>query len=115
MHRDMAHASDLIDHFKLDTEFFPDYVQHVSLKSDASRLQRKIRVVQRWRRQEVLGHGTFGIVWLEKENDGETRAVKEVSKITAERANIDYTRELAALAKLSKVCLVRPKVKAFNC
>jgi hypothetical protein len=115
MQREMAHASDLIDHFKLDTEFFPDYVQHVFLKSDASLLQRRVRVTQRWRRQDVLGHGALGIVWLEKENDGGTRAVKEVSKNIAERASIDYRRELATLAKLSKVCLARPKVKVFQC
>lgn len=61
-----------------------------------------------------MGHGSFGIVWLEKdekENDGDMRAVKEVSKRIAERAMIDYKRELAALAKLSKVCLLRPELE----
>src|SRR6266498_1973428 len=101
----MALATDLIDHFKLEADFLPDCVQHTILKSDTKLLKRRFRVVQRWKRRRVLGHGAFGIVWLESEQKGALRAVKEISKATAERLKLDYRRELCALVKLSKVCI----------
>ena len=57
---------------------------------------------KRWTKQEDLGCGAFGEVWLEKNQAGGTRAVKRVKK--SRHIGIDYRKELLALAKLSKVC-----------
>lgn len=60
-----------------------------------------MRTKKRWIKQNELGSGTFGEVWLEQNQEGETRAVKCVKKRTGYK--IDYYRELLAMAKLSKV------------
>jgi hypothetical protein len=90
-------SSDLIEHFKLETQFLPEYVEHHlsdPVHGNAS---------QRWSRERILGQGGFGTVWLEEEKSGKLRAVKEVSKYAMEKSSVDYQKELIALAKLSKV------------
>lgn len=101
-------SSDLIDLFKLDAIRTPEYTLHISTERDPSRGARKIKVEKRWYRGDCLGHGGFGIVWVERDNNvpdtaTAVRAVKEVSKKRMRRMCIDYRRELLALAKLSKV------------
>lgn len=99
--------SDLVDHFKLEAQHFPDYIQHTEYVSDSIRGIRKIRVEKKWYRQRMIGRGGFGAVWLEehRNDDGSTaqRAVKEIDKLYMEAVTLDYKRELLALAKLSKV------------
>lgn len=102
----MTPASDLIDHFKLDAKIYPDRTHHISYTSDHARGLRKVKVEKIWRRNKKLGQGGFGAVWLEVEQEGETRAtraVKEVSKNNGLPHQIDYKKELLAMAKLSKV------------
>jgi hypothetical protein len=100
-------ASDLIDHFKLEARQFPDHVLHTEYYSDPSRGLRKIGVEKRWYRQQSLGRGSFGAVWLEVYRDDvgkvANRAVKEIDKRHMQAVKLDYKRELLALAKLSKV------------
>ncbi|KAJ9602314.1 hypothetical protein H2200_013169 [Cladophialophora chaetospira] len=73
---------------------------------DAKRGMRKVRVEKRWIRQRHIGHGAFGEVWLEVYREQEQvvaeRAVKGIQKRRMENLNIDYKRELLALAKLSR-------------
>lgn len=100
-------SSDLIDHFKLDAEYFSDHILHTEYVSDPARGLRKVKVEKRWYRQGNIGHGGFGAVWLEEQREGRSikaqRAVKEIHKGHMEAVNIDYRRELLALAKLSRV------------
>jgi hypothetical protein len=90
-------SSDLVEHFKLETQFFPEYVVHHL--SDLAHGN----VAQTWSRRKILGQGGFGMVWLEDEKAGTLRAVKEVRKYAMEKLSVDYQKELIALAKLSKV------------
>ena len=99
----MTAASDLVDHFKFDVDFYPEYTRHVFHISDHARGWRKLRVEKKWYRQVRLGQGGFGTVWLEKEHDGEVRAVKEIPKKSSLQSQIDYKKELLAMSVLSKV------------
>ena len=54
-----------------------------------------------WHRVQKLGHGTFGAVFLERSEKGELRAMKEIAK--GRDSQIDYKRELIAMAILAKV------------
>ena len=98
----MDPSLDLVEHFKLETDFLPDVTEHTTYKSDRDLGVRRVKVTKRWARKKDLGEGAFGIVWLETEDDGSERAVKEISKRMCSRNSIDYNKELAAMAKLSK-------------
>jgi len=60
-----------------------------------------VKTEKRWTKERDLGFGGFGEVWLEKNQLGDTRAVKDVKKKRS--AGVDYYKELLAMAKLSKV------------
>lgn len=100
----MSSISDLIDHFKLDTQFYDNYTQHIFRQSDSARGQRRVKVKKRWYRRDKIGQGGFGTVWREEEQAGEVRAVKEIPRQGPLQSRIDYQKELLAMAKLSKVC-----------
>ena len=100
-------ASDSLAHFKLEAEIFPTYTSHISHKTDRARGRRKEKVEKRWYKDKVLGHGSFGEVYLEvcrqEDNTVDTRAVKRVEKAKMRSWKVDYKRELIALAQFSKV------------
>lgn len=107
----MDPPSDLIDHFKLNAHHTNGITTETSdsYSSDPVRGLRKVKVNRKWHRGRSLGHGAFGAVWLEENADASNdpklktaRAVKEVSKPFMRAVQIDYNRELLALAKLSK-------------
>jgi hypothetical protein len=61
---------------------------------------------EKWLRKRVLGHGGFGIVWLERrvderQNTPEYRAVKQIAVPRPVSEGGRYVRELEALAKFS--------------
>ncbi|KAK5050439.1 hypothetical protein LTR84_003720 [Exophiala bonariae] len=94
-------TSDLIEHFKLDAQVHDDHTVHI----EPARGMRKAPIEQIWHREKSLGHGAFGEVWLEaQKHQGPrtTRAVKLIQKSRMQQVNIDYKRELLALAKLSR-------------
>ena len=96
-------SSDLVDHFKLDVDCISAVTQHTTYRSNRSQGLRNVKIVKRWARQEEIGEGTFGSVWREVEQqDGSERAIKAISKRLCTRYNIDYKKELAAMAVLSK-------------
>ncbi|KAL2041426.1 hypothetical protein N7G274_005808 [Stereocaulon virgatum] len=69
--------------------------------STADRTTRNSRVEERWVRQECLGRGSFGEVWLEV-REGEPyakRAVKEIQKTR----DFDYMKEVQAMVEFSKI------------
>lgn len=99
--------SDLVRDSKLDTAFVGGATLHVFLVSEPALRQRRRQVKEKWVREERLGAGSYGSVWLESCTDGrkkgELRAVKEISKLSsgASADFIDYGRELEAIAKFS--------------
>ena len=102
-------------HCKLEAVFPEDqdkeeegHVLHYEYTASAKSDPRSTRIVKRWRRQELLGSGSFGDVWLEvlQDQPDVKRAVKVIQKRRMKNAKIDYTKELKALAEFSraKVC-----------
>jgi hypothetical protein len=98
----MAGNSDLVNFFQLDASFDPIYA--VTRENVSAADGKRRTAVKEWKRTKRLGNGVFGTVWLEEEMEkGELKAVKEVSKNGSTTARTDYTRELVALGRLSKV------------
>ena len=99
----MTLIPDLVQVSKLDTQFHsdPEHIQHVKYVSSSTTRQRRVRKEEKWKREKRLGHGSSGIVWLERcfqgDTKGEIRAVKEILKL----ASGDYYRELEAMALFS--------------
>ena len=83
-------------------------VLHYEYISPAKPGPRSTQIIRRWLRQELLGSGSFGDVWLEvlQDQPDVKRAVKVIQKRKMKDAKIDYTKELKALAEFSraKVC-----------
>ena len=98
----MDPSKDLLDHFKLEAEFLPGCTEHTTYRSDRAQGLRKVKIVKRWTKRQGIGAGSFGEVWLEVEDDGSERAVKKISKSKCTLNRIDYVKELAAMAVLSK-------------
>ncbi|KAI4131429.1 MAG: hypothetical protein LQ347_002986 [Umbilicaria vellea] len=99
----MESSSDLVEFFKLETCFLADCIEHTRAVPDPARKRRKpIKEIKRWRRVRELGEGGFGVVWLEEEQDGELRAVKEIRKRDQLSSRIDISRELLAMAYFSR-------------
>lgn len=104
-------VSDLVLDSKINTEFLESCIRHVFLEAGQSPEQRLVRREERWVRQRYLGRGSYGTVYLEKREDGNTkelRAVKEVKKSVVAGRELDYVRELEAIMKFShpQVCVV---------
>lgn len=91
-------------------------VLHYEFTSSAEPGPRSTKIVRRWRRQELLGSGSFGDVWLEvlQDQPDMKRAVKVIQKRRMKDAKIDYTKELKALAEFSraKVCEARSQKRS---
>jgi len=94
---DLVHLSRLEVRLSSDSH---DIRQTISIHG-SSPARRKVREQQLWRREEQLGKGGFGTVYLEKclegSQTGVVRAVKELRKM----ANDNYNRELEAAALFS--------------
>lgn len=80
------------DEYKLSTEFVEGCWRH-TISCDSG-----VRT-ERWSRDKVLGKGGYGTVWLEREEKGALRAVKQIS----ETKKLLNSRELLALIKLQAV------------
>lgn len=62
------------DHYMLETFLHDSYV--VSPTDEWKYSQRHIHLYKPWRLQQLLGSGTFGAVWFERDDTGQLRAVK---------------------------------------
>lgn len=82
------------DQYKLNTELYEDYCIHITPCETGSEER-----TERWSKGKTLGKGTFGTVWLEKEEKGTLRAVKQISKTNI----LVNARELLALSTLKAV------------
>jgi len=95
-------ASDLVELYKLEIEFFQGHVRHTRMRGGYK------RVKEDWRNSEELGTGSFGIVYKQVEGAlGSYRAIKAIDKRRLP-LNFDYSRELLVMAILAKVCFPFP-------
>lgn len=97
----MAPVSDLTRLSKLDVETSADSKTTKHVLYTARPGQRKVRNEEQWKRQQELGNGYNGAVYLEQciegVNEGMVRAVKEIQKSNQSY----YHRELEAIALFS--------------
>lgn len=96
---------DIVRDSKLETEIFDAYTQHIFYISGSSARERHMRREERWVRDQFLGQGAYGTVYLErceqKDNSSRLRAVKEIKKFVVAGKELEYTRELEAISKFS--------------
>ncbi|KAJ3577490.1 hypothetical protein NPX13_g3077 [Xylaria arbuscula] len=103
-----SRASHLVAASKLETEFFPDCKKHKLPNSASSQLP---AAEELWEVESEIGHGTFGVVRLERRrpstvypsssHSNGVRAVKEISKAVAASHKWDYMKELEATVRFS--------------
>lgn len=103
----MATSVPKLDFYKLETVFGEDYVAHTTYKWELS--TKKKKVVSVWKEEKKIGAGGFGSVWLQRENGGQLRAVKRLSRDTLPETG--FSQELLALVKLKDASLPR----VFTC
>lgn len=114
----MSSQSDLLEHFRLETEFQPDHVVHFTYPPGPTGGWRKEKIAQKWVTGGRLGSGGFGSVHrqdLEGGREPAVRAVKEIAK--RQLQGVNYVHEVLALAKLSKARSCRPMMTRImlNC
>ena len=98
--------SDLIEWYKLETEFFQDHVRHTKYLREAK--NRNVKVKENWTNCGYLGRGGFGVVYKQIEKDtGRYRAIKIIDKRLLPRS--DYSGELLVMAILAKVGVPIPE------
>ena len=110
-------VSDLVLDSKLESDFLPgdEGVVHTRVRTGKNAKRRVQRTKESWRRKWRLGGGSYGTVWLEECTDGDPggqlRAVKEMAKGQSSVSEVDFHRELEAIAKFSHekyaYCFVR--------
>ena len=98
--------SDLVEWYKLETEFFQDHVTHTKYLGKAKNRNEKVK--EDWGNCGELGRGGFGIVHKQiQKAAGHYRAVKTIDKRLPHK--LDYSRELLVMAILAKVCAPTPE------
>ena len=98
--------SDLVEWYKLETEFFQDRVRHTRYLGEARNRNKKEK--EDWSNCGELGSGGFGVVHKQiQKTTGRYRAVKMIDKRPPLR--LDYSRELLVMAILAKVGALIPK------
>lgn len=80
-----------LEQYKLSTEFGQGYWKHTITSTGESAAR-----TEKWSRCKALGNGTVGTVWLEREERGTLRAVKQMPKTNTNILN--SSTELKALA-----------------
>jgi len=111
----MTELAELIEDFRLETQFRDDYVYHVYNECDPEAGQRVLKRREYWKRDKHLGSGGFGSVWLEVCVDGHQKGRKRAVKdIQCPRGRVNYTRELEAIARFSKGLCARWYCQSFG-
>lgn len=92
--------SDLVEWYKLETEFFQDHVRHTRYVEKGE--NRYVKRREDWSNCGELGKGGFGVVYKQvQKTTGRYRAVKTINKKILP-SNLDYSRELLVMAILAK-------------
>ena len=86
-------------------------VTHISYISGSSARERRVAVQETWKRDRMLGIGTYGTVWVQRCSSRSSpnrpgplpskRAVKEMRKTLTNGQTWDYVKELEAVVKFS--------------
>jgi len=98
--------SDLVEWYKLETDFFPDHIRHTRYTAQAK--SRNQKVEEEWSNYRELRRGGFGVVHKQiQETTGRSRAVKAIDKRL--HAEVYYSRELLVMAILAKVRVLTPE------
>jgi len=98
--------SDLVEWYKLETDFFNDHVRHTRCTAQAK--SRNQRVEEEWSNCGEIGRGGFGVVHKQVHGTtGRYRAVKAIDK--RQHTEVHYSRELLVIAILAKVCVQTPE------
>ncbi|KAH8149544.1 uncharacterized protein LAJ45_06172 [Morchella importuna] len=86
-----------LERYKLQTEFSPDgrSIEHTTYKSSLESGVRRVVVKTRWYEARQLGFGGNGVVFLQRNDDGQYRAVKRMYK----EKGVSFRMELKALTK----------------
>jgi hypothetical protein len=94
---------DLVRDTRLETEFLDSLTIHSrNVFIPAARQRTTIEKVS-WSRDELIGSGGFGSVWLEKRLGApELRAVKQIHTGKKQASHLDCVHELEAIAKFSQ-------------
>ena len=94
--------SDLVEGYKLDTEFLQDHVRDTDCMEKAKNIRGEVE--EPWRNCGELGRGGSGVVYKQiQETTGNYRAVKKIDKRLP--LNKNYAREPLVMAILSKACV----------
>ncbi|KAJ6127856.1 hypothetical protein N7471_009073 [Penicillium samsonianum] len=113
----MSRVPDWVLDSKLETHFLPGN-KHETVHTyyeQESLSQRPIKKSEHWEREKKIGDGGFGEVWLERCTKGKNRGhVVRATKQMEVRRQIDYGRELEAIAKFSHPKHERCFVKSFG-
>lgn len=80
--------------YKLNATFSGKTVSHVTLKSDLESSRRRIEVKTLWNTEDRLGAGRFGVVWRQRADNGQVRAVKVISKAQLKIQEVEAMIEL---------------------
>jgi len=97
--------SDLVEWYKLETEFFHDHLRHMKCVGKGKNRGEKVK--EDWTNCGELGSGGFGVV--HRQIQGTTshyRAVKSINKRLYPK--VYYSREILVMAILAKVCGIPP-------
>lgn len=96
--------SDLVADTKIRVEFDSEFTYRFTIQS-GGRLRRREKK-EAWRAEKALGEGASGSVWLHRCHvDGtgaELQAVKRIDKAKMASQELDWQKELEAIAKFSQ-------------
>ncbi|KAF2269337.1 kinase-like protein [Lojkania enalia] len=111
----MSRLPDLVIDSKLETRINQEYTVHVYSDVDPALRSLTVEREERWQQKRSIGRGRFGDVFLEKcvqgIRQGELRAVKRIPRPKKE---LEYVRELEAIAKFSHSKYVHYFVKSYG-
>lgn len=96
-------GSDLLESSQLKVSFTDSYLEQRRAYSDPKRGLRNVIQLIRWRRTKTIGSGGFGITYIQEDDRGERRAVKETPKSLGRKEIIKVWREIMAMASFTKV------------
>jgi hypothetical protein len=91
-----------IEHWQINATVFKDRVEEIHYVSDPLRNVRRRPQTKIWQVERFLGRGGFGEVRLERNSDGQARAVKRIPTTSTALSNSECVKELKALLEFSK-------------
>ncbi|KXG52030.1 uncharacterized protein PGRI_083140 [Penicillium griseofulvum] len=111
----MSKVPDWVLDSKLETYFRSKYETVHTYYEQESLSRRPIKKTVHWQREKKIGSGGFGEVWLERCTKGNNHGYQvRATKKMEVRHQIDYSRELEAIAKFSHSKYERCFVKSFG-